>query len=274
MNIKFGVFTRSVGERTEHLCLESVTKEMTAGRVHLIKDRFPAYRAFEEMFSLALEHSYEWFLGLDSDVVLERGWSQWILNKISMLDEPTVYNFSFPVKDYFIGKADKGNHIFNGRYTKDALHILLNRTKFLGKPESTIKNYLSGLASTFYELEECLGYHGYEQYYKDIFYRFYLQRARNRDFRSKCPFLNKSFSGELPLDYKVARLGWRHGRRRSVAKRLHSIVGHKFPISDGAMRKDFERRLSRLGIIEKEQLPYNLEEFLSFCKHHASMMDV
>ena len=71
--MKFGVYVRSIGERTERLCLESCYKYVDPSDVHLLKNYFPSYNVYREMFNRADKSDYDWFLAVDADIVPETG---------------------------------------------------------------------------------------------------------------------------------------------------------------------------------------------------------
>ena len=69
--MKFGIFIRSVGERTEKLCIEACKQSLDSSKIHLIKNYYPAHKAYAKMFRMADELGYDWYLGLDADVILK-----------------------------------------------------------------------------------------------------------------------------------------------------------------------------------------------------------
>ena len=59
--MKIGVYVRSIGERTERLCLESCYQYVDPSDVHLLKNYFPSYEVYREMFKRANKSEYDWF---------------------------------------------------------------------------------------------------------------------------------------------------------------------------------------------------------------------
>jgi len=211
--MEFGVFIRSISERTEKLCIEACKQSMDFSRIHLIRNCYPAYKAYGKMFRMADKLGYDWYLGLDADVVLKKDWCKIAMDKIEEIKDRDYFNFSFAIQDKFLGIIDRGNHFYNGEYAKKALWILENKTKHTLKSESYISRYVSKNMpekKTVHFQNIVIGYHGYEQYYKDIFYRFWLRRKRG-DNVSKYKNLFKDNSKiKNDKDFLVAKLGYEH----------------------------------------------------------------
>jgi len=72
--MRFGVFIRSIGERTEQLCAESCYQCLPPENVHILRNYYPSYNVYRAMFQEALKLGYEWYMGLDADVILLPGW--------------------------------------------------------------------------------------------------------------------------------------------------------------------------------------------------------
>ena len=101
--MNFGVFVRSIGERTERLCLEACYQCLPRENVHLLKDYYPSYNVYRAMFSGAKRHRYDWYMGLDADVILEPNWIQRVEEKIELLSAKSeVYKFTFKLHDRFV----------------------------------------------------------------------------------------------------------------------------------------------------------------------------
>ena len=256
----FGVFLRSVGERTAALAQAAAQAELSAGQLHAIADLTPAARAFDAMFTKAQQEGYRWYLALDGDVVLQRGWLPRIQQQISYLDSATTYNFSLPVVDYFGGVMDKGIHVYNGTFTKQAQHILRTETWQTLKPESTIKRWLPSAQSIYLAEEKPLGWHGFEQYYADSYYRFFLQSVRSQAVSRRYAFLFQKAAQRSP-DHDIARAGYRAGRQLHNRPWVRQLLGLQSHASDASLRHTIRQQLTRSGVIEKGPLTIPLEEF-------------
>jgi hypothetical protein len=257
-NVKreFMVFIRSTGERTEGLCREACEAEAGRGRVVVLRDYYPAARVYEEMFAKAIENQYEWFLGVDADVVLKPGWyKDAVAQKKNMADRNWLV-FGFAVKDAWLGEVDRGNHFYNGKYAREALDILKKKTSRRLKPESDICRMLP-YDNPFIK-ERVVGYHAYEQYYRDIFYTFWMRARRdNKNLKSLA-----DLKSGVAMDDEVARVGIRAGKQPAVVWYFKKI----FKIDSILAAATPEYREKLLGryfpeIVEKRLLTLNLSDF-------------
>ena len=253
---RFGVFIRSIGERTEALCTESVRNSVLEASVHVIQNVYPAQAAYEQMFAKAQECGYDVFLGLDADVILQADWLQIVSQKIKQLQDKQWFVFSFPMRDAFKGQVSQGNHFYNGAYVDEALSILKTKVAHSLRPESMIRHHVAAASPYFKDTE--LGWHGYEQYYRDIFFRFWLRAQR--DFSWQRPWPTPGFAGSLidETEMGVARAGYQTGRLAAYRKLLQQH-DHALPASAGE-REDLLRRHVP-ALLEKESLAKGVKEW-------------
>lgn len=256
----FGIFLRSVGERTTALAQEAAQAELLTGQLHVIANVTPAAQAFDAMFTKAQEQGYQWYLALDGDVVLQSGWLPRLQQQISHLDPVTTYNFSLPVVDYFGGVMDKGIHVYNGAFTKQAQDILRTQTWQTLKPESTIKRWLPSAQSIYLADEPPIGWHGFEQYYADVYYRFFLQSVRSQAVSRRYAFLFKGVA-QSSADHDIARAGYQAGRQLHNRPWVRRLLGLQSHASDASLRHTIRVQLTKNGVAEKEALTITLEEF-------------
>ena len=259
----FGVFIRSVEERTERLCWESCASVIPQENIKLIQNRFPAYEAYKTMFEQAKNIGYDWFLGLDADVILKPDWFQKVKSLRKQLEDGDWFVFSCAVKDMFFGKIDRGNHFYNGRHVDKALDILLHKTRNMLKPESEIRHYTQYKYCHFDNI--FIGYHGFDQFYRDIFYRFWLRAKRDPNLVEKYSFLsNNGEYNEDCTDLIVARKGWRLGKEswlaRKIRRRMVGILGSRTTSNAIIRNKLYTKYLSDLE--EKLKLDISLDNFL------------
>ena len=207
--INFAVIIRSIGERTEQLCYDACSNIISKKRIHIIKNYFPSYKTFDKMFQIVIKNNYHWYLALDSDLILKPGWPYNVIEVLSNQNYHDYYAFSFAVKDKFFGRIDRGNHFFNGKYAVESRRILNKKTKYFPKPETSIKLFLKGEIKRKHFSTKCIGFHGFEQYRKHIYYRFWNRRRRGLSDYYKNIFLSDCYKlKDINYDYKAALLGW------------------------------------------------------------------
>ena len=259
--IRFGVIIRSIGERTEGLCYDSCLKAIPKEHIHIVKNYYPSYRAYIEMFRIAIDQQYDWYLALDADTVLCPNWLSLIADKISNYGDSKLFCFGHSVKDKFLGTIDRGNHCYNGIYSKKAIDGVLKSIKHTLKPEGGIKYNIEGIYVKRFS-EQLIGYHGYEQYYKDIYYRFWNRRRRKPSQELK-KLINKNLNNNQDYDREneVGLLGW------NSYNLMDHILARFFPeISNfSATSKKHEKirkTLDKKNIIEKDELQMRYDQFI------------
>lgn len=197
-----GVIIRSVGERTENLCVEAVTRE--TDQVDLVKNVYPFTEAVRRMIRIAEEKKYEHYLGLDADVILKPGWLQRITEDVKSMKD--FFKIEYGIMDRFIrGTAFFGVHIYNSAYNFKMLRALTG-TVNTSKPEGNIRHVIK---KDHVQIPEPIGYHGFEQWKRDIFNRWALRALRNPEALKRYGL----FIGELDKEEKLAKMGWDYGMR-------------------------------------------------------------
>jgi hypothetical protein len=239
MNI--GCIIRSVGERTEKLCIDSVKRHLAEDSIHMIRNVKPFSSALDRMFEIAIENDYDWYFGLDADVILVKDWLDKLNTVVSNLDRD-CYRIDFPVKDRFLDKITyAGTHFYNHRFTREA-QKMLERTRNDNKPEGNIRHLMS--QKEHLEKDVCLGYHGFEQYRRDIFARFALRYKRDSRYVKR----HRIFR-EMDEEKEVAKAGWEYAKtsdldftnfdsREVFLKKTEKLDPLKIPLDDFYKKMD------------------------------------
>ena len=151
------------------------------------------------MLDIAENSDYDWYFGLDADVVLKEGWIDDV-HSVLKTNNKEYYRMDFLLKDRFVDNEIYGAHLYNNKYTKEVKEKLL-KTKDQSKPEGSIRHIMSPGNLNVEKI--FLGYHGYFQYRRDIFSRFALRYSRDKNFVKK----HKIFS-KMDEEKVVAKKGW------------------------------------------------------------------
>jgi hypothetical protein len=240
--MKFGAIIRSVGERTEQLCFESVNSVLPKSNISVVKDVYPFSEAVKRMIVFAKERVYDWYIGVDADTVLVPNWLEMIESTLDNIrDIGFYYKLDFQLQDKFVrNKYIYGLHLYNGRYNDKMLKIL-EETKDTSKCEGNIRHKIS---AKFVNLNSGpIGYHGYEQYYREIYNRFAVRSFRNPEDRQRYNLFKVN-----DKDNSVGWEGWWYGlKNKDTVLRLldarNKILSSEF------------------GYKEKLPLKMELEEF-------------
>lgn len=270
-NKRLGIIITSVDERTESQCIESF-KILNKKDIHIVKNIYPSIEAFKKVCQIAIEKKYDFIFNIDADVILFDGWLDTI-NREMQKDNDFLLK-TFTVKDKYLGLVDKGNKFYNCKYFKELLikinenyNLILNSPKPTGftsryinggllvegenKPKNAEKGYIE-----YVELNNPIGIHGFEQYYIDIYYRFYLQKIRYRNFRFKD--IDYDFLSEN-IEKDIVKKAIRDSSKDKIIN-IYKYFFKKFIPSNAANKSYFSKRIN---IIEKKPLKLNRQEILS-----------
>jgi len=221
--MKIGVIIRSVGERTAQLCYDAVAQTMPDTSISIVENHYPFSSAIYRMVEIAEHAKYDWYLGLDADVILCPTWLD--IAQHYMSDK--YYRIDFIGIDRFIGQAPVGAHLYNGRFNAK-IRKALGQTENTTKPEGNIRHIID---VPQHQPTVLIGHHGFEQYRRDIFARFALRAVRNPEYVKK----HGLFSGKLCVEESIAKSGWDYGLLHPVEaqafldarNKLH--YKHEFP---------------------------------------------
>jgi hypothetical protein len=218
------------------------------------------------MFQSALEQKYDWFLGLDADIVLQPDWLEKARLKRLEAQESPWFVFSLAVADKFVGHIDRGNHFYNGECSEEALRVLDRYTKHHSKPESSICQYID--RDDLHFGDTVIGYHGYEQFYQDIFFRFRQRAKRGTALIGESSFLTTGDSCFSDQDFFVAQRGL-HSDRHGILTRFKKWFPGKKCFFDSSDRA--QMLAAHLpDIPEKQPLTISYEEFLALQQKEES----
>jgi hypothetical protein len=236
--MKLGVIIRSVGERTEQLCYASAAIRVPEPDIHVIRNQYPFSEAVSQMVDIAEREQYDWYFGLDADVVLRFDWVVHVGQQLKMNNVEEYYRIDFLLHDRFVPAPVPGVHLYNGTFN-GAIKAALSSTRDTNKPEGNIRHVIN---APQYQTTESIGYHGFEQYRKDVFNRFALRAVRNPEYVKK----HGLFQGTLGPEDCVARDGWAYGCKYKI---------------DASTLTDARNKISLCNYMELESLDTSLAEF-------------
>lgn len=270
-NYKLGIIITSINERTENQCIENF-KTINKKDIHLVKKVYPSIAAFKKVCEIAIINRYDFIFHIDADVILFNDWLD-IVNKEIQKDN-FFYLKTFTIKDKYLGLVDRGHRFFNCKYFEELLiKINQNYNKILKSPKPTgfTNRYINGGLQVFGEnrpegiengyiehvkLEKPIGIHGYEQYYIDIYYRFYLHKIRQRNFKFKD--INYNFLNENNEE-KIIKKAIRDSNKDKIMH-FYRYFTNDFIPSNYKNKSYFQKRID---IEEKKPLRLNRNEIFN-----------
>ena len=230
---------RTAGERTEKECIRRASRQ---GKVIVI-NKSPFGEAVRETFRIGSKLNQKWIPVIDADVLLKDGRIQDAIDYLEEVDRNHIFCLDGRTKDKTMMKVRRaGVHIYRSKYMARAVKFVNNNHI---KPESQVRRIMSKLGfKTVSPKKIVFGYHDYEQYYKDLFRKAFVQtRKLNKMLKRNKIFEKWKKRAKKDKDYKIILEGNRIGRHY-----IGQVVIDKNQ-TYGAME-----RLRTLGIKEKDEI--------------------
>lgn len=252
---KLGVIITSTNERTERACLESF-ENFNSKNIHLIKNISPSIKAFKKVCKISLQNKYDYIYITDADVIMLDNWFE-IINH-SIISDDNFFLKTFTINDKYFGNCDKGNKLYNCKYFEELLNkIEINYNLILKSPKPTgyLSRYINS-KSKYIFLDNPIGIHGYEQYYIDIYYRFYLHKIRYKKFNIKQ--INLDLIEDVN-EKNIIKKALQHSSKDKLINLFKSIFFKNFAFSDSKHKSKF---YNKLNVAEKKPLSLNRSDIL------------
>lgn len=254
----FYVIIRSANERSLPLCRKAVE---AIGLDYEVINVNPFWKAVIATFEIGIDKGRRFTIGLDADIVLYK-------NAVATFSRvlgkrPGYWKYDFALKDRFYPKPIFGVHIYDTTALPVALENSPKNIEKIPKPERQFCYELGGKGYKDVSIPDIVGEHGYNQYYKDIFSRFFHRASRNPEHKAML-FKNIDNITDDP-EFLMAYLGWQEGqgflrryRLKMKLKRLLSPRGQSPTIlllpKDSKTQKDIQKYLRKYGLHELKPL--------------------
>lgn len=266
--MNFTVIVRSIGERTESLCLQAIRREFS-GPIYIIKNISPPYEVYLKNFQTLIESREKWGICIDADIILMKNWRKIIENNIENISSDQFFSITFNTQDYLSGKKlYRGIHIYNRLYAQLCYNFMccnkeiiqtsiknhiLNK-HFITKQESSLVSYFNLLGIQLYLSSDTIAYHAYEQYYHEFFRQYAVRAQRDKDNPSQLleyrNNLQHLFTKTKNTDFKVGLLGIKH----------FDLFNHITDIQK--LREEISLFLkNEYNILEKDPITLTLDKF-------------
>lgn len=233
---------RSIGERTAELCEALLAPQIPGGTIHVVRVS-PFTEALKRTYEIALAEGRTWTLVLDADVIIRPGAVQGLL-AYARSAEDTVFEVEGKVLDKFLDSPRKaGNHLYRTALLQKALEYVTESVDSI-RPESYVKTMMTRAGYDCRELEDIVGLHDFEQSYRDIYRKCFVQARKHTARVQALHPLWEDLAG-VDADYAVALQAFSDG------------IGYGGAVGiDGraAFMDAFDRVLEVLEISEKEPI--------------------
>ena len=202
------VIIRSANERTESACYDLLSQQVATENIVVIHET-PFTAALRKSYQVGIEYGLPWTLCIDSDVLVT---GEAVDNALRLAQATSGDWFAIQCKvldKFFGGAAHAGNTLYRTSLLASALE-LIDSYKYSLRPETSVLRQMSKRGNLWKSVDQVIGLHGYEQYYRDI-YRTMFVRARKHRPYADILFRHWRNFEEIDDDFKAAALGLRDG---------------------------------------------------------------
>lgn len=218
--MKLGAIVRSCGERTERLCIDSLKQELYKGDIKVIRNVYPFRETLQHCYATAIKEEFDWYLCVDADMVMVRGWRELFEDRLRSLgdtiESKKIWELNFKLRDVVDLNPIGDLRVINNKYSEE-LFYSHKQIKDSVKPEAAIcANIMKRLKVTRAVFKNIIAYHGFNQYKKDLFNRFYIRACRDTSYVRK----RDLFKEPLSDVEEIAKAGWGYGIKHRTAKSL------------------------------------------------------
>ncbi len=260
---KFEYIVRSIGERTEAVCVHLLKMQMQKGESISVIHEPTHVKAIEKTYTIGLGSSADWLVVVDSDVLFLPGAITSIREELeSCHDDVFVVNCAVFDKIYSM-KRWAGVHVYRLSMIGDLYESFrsISKKPNLKIESATIKELQKQNKISFFS-KNVVGVHDFHQYYTDIYRKAYLNTIRNKGNNklARRNWQRKSFEDN---DYLVMMQAMKDAL--SSDKHLTNSV-------DDFTSTALLKTITDLGIIEKKKLSW--EEYINECLIKSTMEDI
>lgn len=254
----FYIVIRSANERSVPLCLKSVR---SLGIDHEVININPFWKAVIKTFEIGINRGKRFTVGLDADIVLYKNAIDTFIRVVSKM--PGYWKYDFGLKDRFYPGTIWGVHVYDTTVLPIALKNLPKNIQTIPKPERQFCYELKKEGYNDITIPDIAGEHGYNQYYRDIFNRFFHRAIRNPPHKKRI-FKDIDNIRNDP-EFLIALLGWEEGeafiRRHRLKMRIKKLlflsrktIKRRFLPKDFEKNKNIRKYLKKFGLNELEPL--------------------
>jgi surface carbohydrate biosynthesis protein len=242
------VIIRSVGERTESYS-EYLVKQQVPQQNIIIVHKSPFSEALRESFKIGIDRGLPWTVCIDADILIKPNSLQELLS-IANRQRGDIFEIQGQILDkFFGGPRDGGPHMYRTSLLSKAIDFIPEEGSGLRPENSTIlKMKENGYPHV--QIPLVLGLHDFEQNYRDIFRKCYVQAHKHSQFIER--FINYwRLMADEDKDFQVALWGLASGIARTNNIRV-DVQNTPF---------DFYEFMKGNNFIEKDKLDHSTLNF-------------
>ena len=221
------VVIRSVGERTENLCRELVAAQIAHRNIFLVREK-PFARAVQRTFQIGIDQGRPWTLAVDADTLLLPGVIRRLYACVENQDANLFKAQGLVIDKFLSSPRAAGNHVYRTALLPRALNYIQDSVETI-RPETFILKNMVQQGFTVMQTDLVFGFHDFEQYYRDIFRKNFLQ-SKKHIRQAKLIKTQWAQLAHNDYDYAIALSGYESGLsyRGTVIVDADSVHVHYF----------------------------------------------
>ena len=177
MDSSVTVVIRSVGERTEKLCYKLMSEQVKPNQIHVV-NRVPFTESLRESFRIGLSEDRKWTLCIDADVLIRSGVIESIMEHGNNAKDNVCELQGMIIDKFFSRIRPSGIHLYRTSLLNKAIAEVPKDNNVM-RPEHRTLQQMKSDGYPWVQLKLIVGLHDYEQYYSDIFRKFYVQAHKH-----------------------------------------------------------------------------------------------
>lgn len=242
--INFEYVVRTIGERTEEVCIELIHRQKAENEKVSILNESTHVDAIEKTFLLGLRSEADWLVAVDADMLLLPGGVSEMREEVKSCDAnvfvayPAVYDKLYSIRRW-------GVSLYRVSMLEELYDTFkeLKNNHHLKIEGGAIKEVAKGKNEIFYS-RKVVALHDFHQYYRDLYRKVYLNTVRNPGYKKKAE-KNWEKISHLDADYLVMLQAMRDAKseNRELANSVNDFTS-----------TELTDRIGTLGLKEKGPL--------------------
>lgn len=181
INKSVTVIIRSVSERSEHLCRELILSQGISNENIILVKEFPFSASLRKSYEIGKEQQRRWTFCVDADLLL-RPFSIEKMVQIFEKQPKGMFEIQGYILDKFFGGPRIGGiHLYRTSLLEKGLKCIPIDESEL-RPESRTLIKMKELGFPYLVVPYVVGLHDFEQYYRDIFRKCFVQARKHQMF--------------------------------------------------------------------------------------------
>lgn len=195
---------RHAHERTLTACYELLAQQVPEEQIFKVSE-VPFSATLRESLKLGLEQNRKWTLCIDADVLIDWEGINALMQKVETESDDLIEGQGYCIDKFFFGHKAAGNHLYRTENLEYAIQNIPDEGTSL-RPETDMLESLNDKGLFWKQYDITIGLHDFEQNYKDIFAKKYLQAFKHEHKLSQFVREYRRWAKTDP-DYRVALWG-------------------------------------------------------------------